>query len=228
MNGGPWLFDAHLLSLKPFDGLTPPLKMDFSREIFWVQCRIIPIGCMNARIGTHIGNTLGVFKDCDVEKDGPGWARVLCLCIEMDLHKPLSRWRAINIHGNSSWMPITYEKLPKLRFRCGKIAHGMGACNDVHGASDGSSGQFRLWLRVEVDCRNEKCRKHLEPLLSSSTKYTAYFGVKQNPLVSPLAEAEQCSGELDGKPKSNATNLGDFQKDFMEQAEVEPNEEGGL
>lgn len=34
MQRRPWLFDVHLLSLKPFNGRTPPLKMDFSKEVF--------------------------------------------------------------------------------------------------------------------------------------------------------------------------------------------------
>lgn len=33
INGRPWLFDSHLLALKPFDESTPPLKMNFNTEM---------------------------------------------------------------------------------------------------------------------------------------------------------------------------------------------------
>lgn len=33
MDQRPWLFEASLLSLKPFDGYTPATKMDFSKEV---------------------------------------------------------------------------------------------------------------------------------------------------------------------------------------------------
>lgn len=35
--GRPWLFDNFLFSLKQFDGKVPPVKMDFSKEILWVN-----------------------------------------------------------------------------------------------------------------------------------------------------------------------------------------------
>lgn len=65
MNIRPWLFDSYLLALKPFDGCTLSLKMDFSKEAFWVQLHNLPIACMNAEIGNQIGSTIGVVKECD-------------------------------------------------------------------------------------------------------------------------------------------------------------------
>lgn len=67
-----WLFEATLLFLKPFDSYTPTAKMDFSKEIFWVYMHNLPIGCINERIGTDIGKTIGTVKQCTVQKDGSG------------------------------------------------------------------------------------------------------------------------------------------------------------
>lgn len=50
LRGKPWLFDTSLLSLQHFDGCTPPAKMSFSKEEFWVQFHNLPLGCMNANI----------------------------------------------------------------------------------------------------------------------------------------------------------------------------------
>lgn len=59
--------------------------MDYSKEIFRVQCHNLLNGCMNEKIGTQIGKTVGVVKTCDVEEDRSRWGKVLRLCIEMDL-----------------------------------------------------------------------------------------------------------------------------------------------
>lgn len=42
----PWLFDKHLLVMKYFDGFTPPQKMNFDNEDFWVQMNKLPLACM--------------------------------------------------------------------------------------------------------------------------------------------------------------------------------------
>lgn len=154
-----WLFDSHVLSLKPFNGLTPPLKMDFSREVFWVQCHNVPIGYMNEKIS----NTLRVVEACDVEEDGFGLGKVRCLCIEMDLHKPLSQEWTINIQGNWRWMPITYEKLPKLCFRCGRITRGRGDCGGAKGITESATGPYNPWLRAKVGQEHDRGKQNHRP-----------------------------------------------------------------
>jgi hypothetical protein len=37
MEGRPWLFDGNLVSLAEFDGITPPSKMNFDKESFWMR-----------------------------------------------------------------------------------------------------------------------------------------------------------------------------------------------
>lgn len=56
-----------------------------------------------------------------VQEDGLGWEMVLEICIELDLHKPISRVRILNIKGNILWIPLTYEKFPRVYLRCGRI-----------------------------------------------------------------------------------------------------------
>lgn len=114
----------YLLSLKPFDGLTPPLKMNFSNEILWVQLHNLPIRCMNEKIGSQIGEMQGIMKACNVDVDGSSWGLVLRLYIEMDLQIPLARGYTINVRGNRLWVLFTYKKLSKLCFKCGRINHG--------------------------------------------------------------------------------------------------------
>lgn len=105
MNCRPWLFESSLLTLKEFNGHTSVLKMDFTNEAFWVHIHDLPIGCMNIKMGTHIGNTIGTIKTCDVNKDSLGWGKALQMLIEMDLRKPISCRRTINVMGNKLWNP---------------------------------------------------------------------------------------------------------------------------
>lgn len=116
MDRKAWLFESALLSLKPFDGYTPASKTVFSRESFWVHLHDLPIDCMNEDMGTLIGNTIELVKGCDIQSDESKWGKVLRVLIELDLYKPISRGRTLNIKGVKTWVPLTYEKLPRICF----------------------------------------------------------------------------------------------------------------
>lgn len=113
-----------------------------------MQLHNLPIACMNKKIGSQIGETLGGLKawDVDVDVDGSSWGLALRLCIKMDLQKPLARGCTINVRGNHLWVLLTYEKLPKLYFKCGKISHGQGKCDVEAGNMSVAKGQYGLWL----------------------------------------------------------------------------------
>lgn len=127
VKGKHWLFYSFLLSLKPFDECIPPSRMGFTKEEFSVQFHDLPLGCMNTDIGTHIGNSLGQVMECDVDDNGNA-GKVFRIRIEIDLLKTLSRGRTINVKGERLCVPITYEKLPRISFWCGKLVHGQRNC----------------------------------------------------------------------------------------------------
>lgn len=126
MSRRPWLFESSLLSLKPFDGHTPALRMDFYRESFWVQLHNLSIAYMNEDMGNLIGNTIGLVKECDIQNDGSRWDTIWRVLIELDLHKPISKGRTLNVQGIKTWVPLTYKKLSRIYFRCGRIIHKEG------------------------------------------------------------------------------------------------------
>lgn len=142
-------------------------------------------------------------KVCDVKEDGFGWGKVLRLCIEMDVHKPLSQDRTIKCQGNRSWMLIKYEKLTKICFRCGKITHGRGACVVEQ------TGIIRK-VRAKVDRRYEKSKNTYGPSSSSSTEHTTTSRVKQRSPASLSVAEDPTSMGLGGKPKSPLKNLGEM------------------
>lgn len=78
---------------------TLQLHVDFSTVAFWVNMHDLPIGCMNAKMRNYVGSTIGVVKECDVNKDGSRWGITLRVLIKMMLEKPISRGRFINVEG---------------------------------------------------------------------------------------------------------------------------------
>lgn len=55
LDGKLWLFDNQVLVLKPFDGLTPPQKMNFDFETFWVHMNNLSLACVTCEVGNQIG-----------------------------------------------------------------------------------------------------------------------------------------------------------------------------
>ncbi|KAF5443043.1 hypothetical protein F2P56_035638 [Juglans regia] len=128
LDGKPWLFDNGLFALKLFDGLNQPNKIRFDCEEFWVQFHNLPLAYMNRVCGVQIGKTIGNVLEVDIPDDGIGWDKFLRIKIEMKLHQALPRGRMIGVKGDKVWIPIKYEKLPKVCFMCGYIAHEAGGC----------------------------------------------------------------------------------------------------
>lgn len=97
----------------------------------------------------QIGKSIGKVVERDIDEDGNAWGKVLQVRIKIDLLKTLSRGRTINIKGNRLWVPITYEKLPRVCFRCGKLIHGQRSCEGDKSAMPISTGQYGPWLRAK-------------------------------------------------------------------------------
>ncbi|XP_042939405.1 uncharacterized protein LOC122274431 [Carya illinoinensis] len=151
LDGRPWLFDNHLLALRPFDGLTPPQKMEFDFELFWVRLHNLPLACMTTEIGMKIGESLGTIVEMETGGDGIAWGSYLRIHVIMDLRKAMARGRTANLLGSRIWVPVTYEKLPKLCFDCGRIKHDIGGCQRVE--VEWNKLQYGSWLRAQISPR---------------------------------------------------------------------------
>lgn len=80
---------------------------------------------------------------CDVGEDGTGWGELLRVLIEIDLLKSIPRGRFITMKKTKCWIPLSFEKFPKICFTCSKIIHGSNCCEQ-----NGHRFQFGSWLRV--------------------------------------------------------------------------------
>lgn len=128
MDGRTWLFDNSLLALNVFDGLSPLHKIRFDSEPFWIRFHNMPVACMNKECGEQIGGSLGKIVEMDLPEDGIGWGPYLRAKIDISRTNPLARGRTICVHGERVWIPIKYEKLPRICFDYGFIAHGPEGC----------------------------------------------------------------------------------------------------
>lgn len=71
--------------------------MNFNRASLWLQLHNMPLGGMNRRVGTRVGNTIGQVEEVDVDEDGVVWGKQLQIKVSMDLSKPLARGRMVTI-----------------------------------------------------------------------------------------------------------------------------------
>lgn len=128
LEGRPWVFEGNLFAIEDYDGLIPPSKFPFDKAAFWVRMKNLPLACLSLNVGNHIGSSMGVVDEVDVDEGGMGWGESLRVKITLDLHKPLMRGRMLKINGSSMLITFQYERLPKFCFRCGVIKHGVTGC----------------------------------------------------------------------------------------------------
>jgi hypothetical protein len=156
LKGRPWLFDGNLIALADFDGLTPPVAMQFEYASFWVRMYNLPLACMGKTSVQKIGASVGVVEDVDVDDDDPGWGEYVRVKIKVDLKKPLARGRMLHLPDKSVWVAFKYEKLPRLCYKCGIILHGLQGCSEEGSFSSNSSSahdSYGPWLRVTFPVR---------------------------------------------------------------------------
>lgn len=77
--------------MEDFDGLTPPKEIEFEKVAFWVHMFNLPLACMGTKVGFHIGASMGVVDEVDMDEEGVGWGEYLRVRIKFNLNKPLSR-----------------------------------------------------------------------------------------------------------------------------------------
>jgi hypothetical protein len=73
LEGRPWVFDGHLVSLLEFDGFMATSKLVFEKAAFWVRMYNLPLACMGKEMGYQIGGSVGEVEDVEVDEDGVGW-----------------------------------------------------------------------------------------------------------------------------------------------------------
>lgn len=106
---------------------------------------------MNKVYGEKIGMTIGKVLEVDLLDDGIEWSRFLRIKIELKLHQALAIGRMTSVQGDKVWIPIKYEKLPKVYFVCGYLVHEADGCmskSESLSQHAKKTQQFNSWLRA--------------------------------------------------------------------------------
>lgn len=122
-HGRPWLFDNHILVIEAFDGLIQSKNTKFDRASLCLQLLQLPYVGMNKKCGEQIDKTIGKVGEVDVDEEDVGWGQSLRIKVRIDLTKPVARGRTITIKGTKYWIPVKYEKMPRVYFKCGCIVY---------------------------------------------------------------------------------------------------------
>ncbi|XP_042952250.1 uncharacterized protein LOC122289336 [Carya illinoinensis] len=149
--GQPWMFDMNLLCLKMFDGLTPPAELSFTHTNLWVQFYNLPFGCMNKKVGTRIGNSIGRVTQVDSNGNGNFWGRFIRVLIEVDLMKPIARGKMMDLFGQLTFVQFKCKRLPRLCFKYGVIKYAKGGCvghSSLESTGMAKTKQYGSWLRA--------------------------------------------------------------------------------
>jgi hypothetical protein len=152
LNGRPWEIEGCLFLVEDFDGSTSPTSYTFDKAAFWVRMINLPLGCMGQAIGRRIGETVGMVEVVDTDAKEVGWGESLRVKILLDLSKPLSRGRKINIMGKTEWITFQYERLPRFCFHCGVICHGKTGCSRKSALRQ-ELPQYGVWMRAASPTR---------------------------------------------------------------------------
>lgn len=58
----------------------------------------------------------------------------------------------MKLHDLSSCVPITYKKLSRIRFKCGRISHGTNKAASTVEEDQDARDQYGTWLRAGQLC----------------------------------------------------------------------------
>ncbi|KAK9293175.1 hypothetical protein L1049_021164 [Liquidambar formosana] len=103
IEGGPWMFDNHLLLLKR-----------------WERGR---------QVGEDIGRRIGEFIDVDLREELEEHGQFLWIRVDIRITKPLKRGGQILLHnGKKVGVDFRHERLPIFCYYCGYMGHDEKSC----------------------------------------------------------------------------------------------------
>jgi hypothetical protein len=122
---GPWMIYDHYLSVSKWSPDFNPAKNKIEKMAVWVRFSGLPIEYYDKKIlngiGNRIGKTVKVDKNTLLQEHG----KYACLCVEVDLTKPLLAMFTIK----ESYDRVEYEGLHQLCITCGKFGHVKEGCS---------------------------------------------------------------------------------------------------
>jgi 14-3-3 protein epsilon len=127
--GGPWLFDNHMLVLKKLKVGDDPLTTELDAAEMWVQIFNLPFGYMSPSIGELIGSHLGRFVKYDDYNSYGAWRLYMRIRVAVNVKEALKKSFTFEKEdGGIVHLHFKYEKLGVFCFECGLIGHSESFC----------------------------------------------------------------------------------------------------
>jgi 14-3-3 protein epsilon len=127
--GGPWLFDNHMLVLKKLNVGDDPITTELDEAEMWVQIYNLPFGYMSPSIGEFIGSHLGRFIKYDDYNSYGAWRLYMRIRVAVKVNEALKKSLTFEKEdGGIVHLHFKYEKLGVFCFECGLIGHSERFC----------------------------------------------------------------------------------------------------
>ncbi|GAU15155.1 hypothetical protein TSUD_08930 [Trifolium subterraneum] len=127
--GGPWLYDNHMLVLKKLDVGDDPLNTELDEVEMWVQVFNLPFGYMTESIGLLIGSHIGRFVKYDDLNNYGSWRLYMRIRVAVKVNETLKKSFTFEKEdGGIVHLHFKYEKLGAFCFECGLLGHTKNFC----------------------------------------------------------------------------------------------------
>ena len=191
----------YFCSMADFDGVTALAMIKFEKVPFWVRMFDLPLACVGADIGHQIGSTMGFVEEVEIDENGMGWGQYLQARTSIDLTKPLSRGRWLNVMGKQVWIWFQYEWIPRFCFNCGVVLHRKSRClKKANSHFQGERAEYGPWLRVSPPRRCPRARDgrgwERTVFEQSFSKEGLKSGKKGGSLTNDVTGALSCNSEM--------------------------------
>nr|POE88871.1 uncharacterized protein CFP56_37406 [Quercus suber] len=124
LKGGLWFIGQHFLAIRQWEPGFKASMATFSSVAVWVRLPKLPIEYYEPIALLKIGKSIGPVLRIDSHTINGARGRFACLCIQVNLDKPLIRIVYIGKIAQS----ILYEGISSLCFSCGRIGHKIETC----------------------------------------------------------------------------------------------------
>ncbi|KAL0401628.1 UNVERIFIED_CONTAM: hypothetical protein Slati_4192700 [Sesamum latifolium] len=152
LEGCPWSFEKNTLILSSVGVNENSMHVDLNWCEFCVHIHDLPLSKMNFGIASFIGNSLGKFRDLEMEDSGRAWGSSMRIYVALNVTQPLIRaLRVCTTMGDEVVVSFTYERLRNFCYLCGHLGH-IDTYRDLHfeeGFQDPRQDMpYGVWLRA--------------------------------------------------------------------------------
>ncbi|KAL0291650.1 UNVERIFIED_CONTAM: hypothetical protein Sradi_7018600 [Sesamum radiatum] len=152
LDGCPWSFKKNTLILSSVGINENPMHVDLNWCEFYVHIHDLPLSKMNLGVAELIGNSIGKFRDLEMEDAGRAWGSSLRMRVAINVTQPLVRaLRVCTRTGDELVVSFTYERLQNFCYLCGRLGHIDTYCElrfEEGFLDPGQNMPYGTWLRA--------------------------------------------------------------------------------